>query len=591
MRKLALILACVFLLPVCLSTVSCKQDKTLTLNVYNWEEYIDESILDEFENYYYETHNKKVIVNYSTYGTCENMYNELKLSQDKNTKNYKYDLVCPSDYMIQRMIEEDMCEKYDWSKMPNYTTYTSEFIKDLFDKPLDAVEPINKNLTQYKLSDYAACYMWGTMGFVYNPEEVADSDMQTWSGIKNPKYKNKTSIKDSPRDSYVLAMGIAYQNELNSFASQYKNGTIDLTTYQKSITDLFNKIDNDTITKTSEHLRDIRSNLYSFEVDSGKIDMATGKLWINFAWSGDAVYILDEAESMSGTELKYSVPKEGSNIFFDGWVMPKGANKELAQEFLNYMFEPENAVLNMEEIGYTVSSAGIALFENAIDWYGATSLAPIDKTDYEKVIAAQEKLANEKTLTPEEEEDAYRVVGFVDGKYWEELYFQDYIDKVIDPEGFGFNITSGDAVDISNFVYDDEENIVGIETQHTPIYIRDLTYFFGEDDQDIIDAYGAPIIYCDTLDRQFSTQYPDEEVVNRCTIMKHLTNTDLEELNEMWSSVKIGYMPPIVMILILLLIIAIVVLVIVFFKLAESGKFGYGKERKNLTLVSKEEIK
>ncbi|MBO4963036.1 MAG: hypothetical protein J6C97_04590, partial [Clostridia bacterium] len=135
------------------------------------------------------------------------------------------------------------------------------------------------------------------------------------------------------------------------------------------------------------------------------------------------------------------------------------------------------------------------------------------------------------------------------------------------------------------------ENIIDLEdVGETTIYARDLSYFFGND-QDIIDAYGETVIYTDTIDRQFTAQYPDYEVVNRCAIMKHLPTNQLEDLNEMWASVKIGYMKPIYMVLIVFGFIVLFALAVVFFKLIESGKFGYGKTRKNLKLVKKEEIK
>ena len=123
MRKFALLLIAILLVPLCLTTVSCKKDKTLTLNVYNWEEYIaedDYDLISEFEKYYKQTYGVKVKVNYSTFGTNENMYNELKLTQNKDKGTYDYDLVCPSDYMIQRMIEEDMLEKYDYNNGYTY---------------------------------------------------------------------------------------------------------------------------------------------------------------------------------------------------------------------------------------------------------------------------------------------------------------------------------------------------------------------------------------------------------------------------------------------------------------------------------------
>ncbi len=542
MRKLSLLLIAILLLPLCLTFTSCKKDKTLTLNVYNWEEYIaedDYDLISEFEKYYKQTYGVKVKVNYSTFGTNENMYNELKLTQNKSDGTYDYDLVCPSDYMIQRMIEEDMLEKYDYdngyTNISNYEEYTSPYIKKLF--------------TDNDWQEYATCYMWGTMGYTYNPEKVNMEDMQTWKGILNPEYKYKSTIKDSPRDSYVLAMGIAYEEELNALDRT-------ATDYNTNLVDLFNTVNKQTIDRVEEVLRKVKKSIYGFEVDSGKNDMASGKLWINFAWSGDAVYVLDVAED-AGTELYYTVPNEGSNIFFDGWVMPKGANKELAQEFLNFLYRPESAVENMNYIGYTPATAGDVMFENAIDWYGLYTL--IESEGQESVL--------------------------IDGKHYEEYYFGDLSEEQLS------SISNGDGTyEILYPVYDDEENIIGYEADTVEVFARDLEYFFSN----ISDEYktdGRAIIFVDTENRQFDTQYPSEEIVTRCAVMKHLSNDQNTMLNDMWSSVKIGYMKPIYMVLILVGVIALAVITVVFFKLIESGKFGYGKVRKNLKLISREEKK
>lgn len=543
MRKLSLVLIAILLLPFAFTFTSCKKNETLTLNVYNWEEYIAEDDYDaisEFENYYFEKHQKKVKVNYSTFGTNENMYNELKLTQN-NDGTYDYDLVCPSDYMIQRMIEEDMLDKYDYNNgytnIPNYNEYTSPYIQKLF--------------TDNNWQEYATCYMWGTMGYTYNPEFVSDEDMKTWKGILNPDYKYKSTIKDSVRDSYVLAMGIAYEKELNDYKGKPN--------YNQNLINLFNTVNSETVSRVDPVLRELKQNIYGFEVDSGKNDMASGKLWINFAWSGDSVYVLDIAEE-AGTELKYSVPEEGSNIFFDGWVMPKGANKALAQEFLDFMYSPECAVENMNYIGYTPSTAGDALFENAIDWYGLYTLIEVEEETEDSVL--------------------------LDGKYYEEYYFGD-----LDEQTLSSISNSGETYNIIYPIYDDEENIIAYEEcEGVEVFAKDITYFFENISEDY-KTDGRAIIYTDTQDRQFDTQYPSEEIVNRCAIMKHLPADQNEMLNNMWASVKIGYMKPIYMVLTVLGIALVVVVAVVFFKLIESGKFGYGKTRKNMTLVTKEEKK
>lgn len=122
-----------------------------------------------------------------------------------------------------------------------------------------------------------------------------------------------------------------------------------------------------------EGLNTLKNNIFGFEVDSGKNDMVTGKISINFAWSGDAVYAMDEAEPTeedpNGLELCYSVPEEGSNVWFDGWCIPRHAEqKDLAVEFINFLSMPENAIANMEYIGYTSAIAG----EDVLEWVKET---------------------------------------------------------------------------------------------------------------------------------------------------------------------------------------------------------------------------
>ena len=150
----------------------------------------------------------------------------------------------------------------------------------------------------------------------------------------------------------------------------YSNGTLSKEAYADYLKTVFNDTSKEMTDKVETILKKAKENAFALEVDSGKDDMVTGKVWINYAWSGDAVYAMDEAESIDETYLYYSVPEEGSNIWFDGWVMPKGANKHLAQAFLDYISEPTNAYENMYYIGYTSAIAGQYVFDKVIENYG-----------------------------------------------------------------------------------------------------------------------------------------------------------------------------------------------------------------------------
>lgn len=350
------------------------------LRIYNWEDYIaaddetGENLADEFQTWYNETYNANITVEYSTFGTNEIMYNELKIAPGS------YDLVCPSDYMIQKMINENMVEEFSAefldasNETSYYSKYVSSYIKNLFGK-----YEVNGGKSW---NNYAAAYMWGTMGYVFNPANVSSSDMKSWGAIWNIMYDNQSTLKDSVRDTFFIGLAFVYRDELNTLAAdyqnavlQYNNGIIDQAQfdakakqYNDAISVILNRTDDETLAKVEAALNAAKQNIFGFEVDSGKNDMITGKININLAWSGDAVFAMDQADE-NGVELYYTVPDEGSNIWFDGWVMPKGANTKLAEAFINYISMPEKACENMDYIGYTSAIAGDAVFDRMVEYY------------------------------------------------------------------------------------------------------------------------------------------------------------------------------------------------------------------------------
>lgn len=548
----AALLAVTFVL-YCFQGVSLGAEKDVEiLRVYNWEEYISESkedesidIITQFEKYCKETLNRNVKVEYSTFGTNENMYNELNLSKKKTASgvNYSYDLVCPSEYMLLKMMREGMLEKLDMSKVPNYAENASPYIQNLF-------KTLKNEGSDESLYDYAACYMWGTMGYVYNPEIVSDEDAFHWNLLWNDKYKGKGTIKDSVRDSYILAVGYCLEDELNGVLKDYeKDG--DSANYNKRLTEIFNRTDDKTVDTVGKALTELKDKIYGYEVDSGKKEMAQGKIAINFAWSGDAVYTIDEAETPDAGDnalyLKYAVPTEGSNIFFDGWAMPKGANVELAQEFINFIESPDNAVLNMDYIGYTPSIGGELMFENAIDWYGATAYAPttqVTKEDVENM---------------DEEEAEYYYVD-KSGNVYESVYVGDYVDEA--------TLTFVSTAESPLYELDDENGLTEI-TDPVEVATQDLTYFFksGEDDENTYVVYYYP----EEADRQLMAQYPDEKTVLRCTVMKCFTDDETRTLNNMWETAKVGNTSDLALIITLVIIALLVAAMVVVYQLYKKG--------------------
>lgn len=354
---------------------SCKEE-VLTIKIYNCVDYIDEEVLDQFVEWYKDRHNgEEIEVVYDTYETNESMYNTLRSGKTS------YDLCCPSDYMIQKMIRENMVEEFDGSKLDIYRQNCSPYILNLFE--------------EQGWTNFAACYMWGTLGIIYNPSilgELMDTknddgeyeyDVESWEDFNNPKFKGVISLKDSVRDSYCVAQILANKDMLMENIEITDDEIIYSDNYNQLIQETINRVSNEDIEKAEKELRRMKPNLFGLEVDSAKGDIVTGKIAMNLAWSGDAVYSIELAAE-EDIELRYTVPIEGGNVWFDGWVMPKGANKELALEFINFLSQPEIAVLNMNEIGYTSPIAGDAIFELIKEWYGEDSLDEgEDINDYE----------------------------------------------------------------------------------------------------------------------------------------------------------------------------------------------------------------
>ncbi|HZJ89208.1 MAG TPA: extracellular solute-binding protein [Bacilli bacterium] len=357
MKKVMLIF---FLNATLLSVTSFKEESLKvrarddnTLYIFNWEDYIaeeeedgDVDVLEAFTDYYFEEYGEEITIVYDTFSTNEDMYNIVKLN------GAKYDLIAPSDYMIQRMLNEDMLEEFSYrdnryTNMPNYSDYVSPYHFDLF----------RRNAWE----KYAVGYMWGTFGLLFNTEtnEEIKDDMRYWDILWDEKYFKKIAIKDSMREAYLVGLFKVHHDELVRLRGEYDAGTLDAETYNAIINDLLNDTSLETIKAVEEELKLLKSNIYGLEVDQGKNDIVLGTIAINTAWSGDAVYsIYHAAEEVGEDVLRYVIPEEGSNIWFDAWVMPKGANKTVAERFINFLSMPEIAIANMEYIGYTSFIAG-----------------------------------------------------------------------------------------------------------------------------------------------------------------------------------------------------------------------------------------
>lgn len=362
---------------------AAKTENVITLRVCNWEEYIDEggwgedevidlesqdifgenSLIEDFEDWYYETYGVRVKVEYSTFGTNEELYSQLNLGN-------VYDLVCPSDYMIMKLMKEDKLEPLsdefflETDTNNYYVNGLSPYIQGVFEE---------NEIDGEAWAEYAAAYMWGITGMVYNPEEVTEEEASTWSILTNDKFYRQVTIKDNVRDAYFPTLAILNEDLLTS--ESFRSSA----DYSEKLSAVMNDTDKATIDAAEEKLKEIRGNVYSFETDSGKADMVSGKVLANLQWSGDAVYALDQAEE-DDFYLNWAVPEECTDLWFDGWVMLKSgigedaAKKHAAESFINFLSRPDNVVRNMYYIGYTSAIAGgdsSLVFEYA-DWcYGA----------------------------------------------------------------------------------------------------------------------------------------------------------------------------------------------------------------------------
>ncbi|MGI6107172.1 MAG: ABC transporter substrate-binding protein [Lachnospiraceae bacterium] len=342
-------------------------DSVITLRVCSWEEYIDtggwaedetidlesgdifgeNSLVQDFEEWYQQTYGERVKVEYSTFGTNEDLYNMLCLGDT-------YDLICPSEYMFMKLMDEGQLQPlsdsfFDGTDENNYYIRgVSPYLRNIFDTHTRNGEAWSK---------YAAGYMWGITGIVYNPEKVTREEASTWTILSNSKFSRQITIKDNVRDSYFAAVA-AIKSDL--LTSPEFTGSAD---YSANLEEEMNDTSPEMVAQAQDWLQNVKDNVYSFETDSGKADMISGKVVANYQWSGDAVYTMDQADE-DGCQLNFAVPEECTNIYFDGWVMLKRgiaedpAKQRAAEAFINFLSRPDNAIRNMYYIGYTSVIAG-----------------------------------------------------------------------------------------------------------------------------------------------------------------------------------------------------------------------------------------
>ena len=318
----------------------CADERDNILKVYNWADYIDEELLGEFEQWYEEQTGEKVQIIYQTFDINETMLSKIELGHED------YDVVCPSDYIIERMLKNDLLLpiERDFGETPNYIDNVAPYIIDKFSQ----IEGSGKDA-----NDYSVGYMWGTVGLIYNPKYIAEEEASSWNVLRNPAYKGKVLMKDAFRDVYTALLVALNKDDIDSGKADLVSLPFD--TSEKSISLVEN------------YLNSFKESIAGWEADFGKEQMTKELAWINLSWSGDAQWAIDEAAEI-GMDLRYSIPDEGSVVWFDGWVIPKYAkNIKAARYFINYMCMPENAVRNMDMTGYVSVIGGNEVLEAMSD--------------------------------------------------------------------------------------------------------------------------------------------------------------------------------------------------------------------------------
>lgn len=277
--------------------------------VYNWGEYIDESVIQEFEK---ETGIKVV---YDMFETNEEMYPVIEAG------GVKYDAVCPSDYMIQKMIENNLLAEINFDNVPNIKE-----IDPRYQEMSKSFDPENK---------YSVPYCWGTVGILYNTSMVDPKDVPTkWSDLWDEKFKNNILMQDSVRDAFMVAL--------------------------KSLGYSSNTTNADEIKEAKELLIKQKPLVQAYVIDQVRDKMIGGEAALGVIYSGEMLYIQNEVKDLGlDYSLEYVIPEEGTNLWLDSWVIPANApNKENAEKWINFLCRADIAKKNFDYITYPTPNKG-----------------------------------------------------------------------------------------------------------------------------------------------------------------------------------------------------------------------------------------
>lgn len=298
MKKILILFLCgitaSILLTGCKTSNTGKNGEVL---VYNWGEYIDPETLSMFE----EETGIKVI--YDEFDTNETMYPKVESGSSA------YDVICPSDYMIRKMIENDLLTTLNFDNMPN----AKANIGESYYAQASSFDPGNQ---------YCVPYCWGTVGILYN-KTMVNEPVTSWSVLWDEQYKDNILMQDSVRDAFMVAL------KWNGFSA--------------------NSLNKDELEIAKESLITQKPLVQAYVIDQVRDKMIGGEAALGVIYSGEAIYTQRE-----NSDLEYVIPEEGTNIWIDGWVVPKNAaNKENAEKFIDFMCRGDVALMNFEYITYS----------------------------------------------------------------------------------------------------------------------------------------------------------------------------------------------------------------------------------------------
>lgn len=317
MKWAGLVLAVVMVFAV---LSGCGSSSQQTLNIYSWADNFDADVLAEFEK------QNNVKINYDVFANNEELLAKIKAGGGG------YDLIQPSDYMVDTMIKQDLLAPLNQDNIPNFVN-----IADIYKNP--SFDPGNK---------YSIVYMSGVTGIAYNTKYVKD-EIDSWEDLWNPEYSGKVILLDDNRE--VIGMALKKAGKSNS------------------------STDEGEITAAVDDLKTLLPSVLAFDTDNIKQKMIQEEGWIATVWSGDASWI-----AAQNPDVAYVVPKEGATIWSDNYAIPKDAkNKELAEKFINYMLEPEVSAKNYESIGY--SDPNTAAMEFHTDEYKSDKMINLSEEE------------------------------------------------------------------------------------------------------------------------------------------------------------------------------------------------------------------